>query len=315
MADGDDADDPAPTTDPDDDFVFPSIDGLASDADSQIELHPEVAFRTNVAPSLPEDATFNTFRPLLMPVACWRLDDQRFEFDSSFILPETRGDLKRLATMHDDYKDSPMCLFGHADPVGKEGYNKTLSGSRAKATYALLTRNLDMWEELFHDHSWGLSSTQKILMFLEAEELAKPTPPDAPPAPPVEVFAGPPDGKNTKEWKAAVERFQTEHQDELKVDGDGGRTPGACSIGSTWIPSAVALTRRPPRSRSSRRPSWARAPTRRGKGTIRAAASSTPCCSCPRPRSRSSRTPRTSWGATRPMPPTAAWSCTSFRRG
>jgi hypothetical protein len=116
-----------------------------------------------------------------------------------------------------------MCLFGHADPVGKEGYNKTLSGSRAKATYALLTRNLDMWEELFHDHSWGLSSTQKILMFLEAEELAKPTPPDAPPAPPVEVFAGPPDGKNTKEWKAAVERFQTEHQDELKVDGDAGK--------------------------------------------------------------------------------------------
>jgi len=46
---------------------------------------------------------FNTIRPVLIPFACWRLDDIRFEFDSSFVLPaaaEELPELKRLIDQH-----------------------------------------------------------------------------------------------------------------------------------------------------------------------------------------------------------------------
>src|SRR5260221_329729 len=36
----------------------------------------------------------NTFRVPLIPIACWRLDDVRFEFDSSIVAPETQAAMK-----------------------------------------------------------------------------------------------------------------------------------------------------------------------------------------------------------------------------
>ena len=163
--------------------------------------HPEMNFHVFVAPT-PDDAEeFNALRPALMTVACWRLDDARYEFDSSFVLPETRRELRRLAGLRKDYPDSPMSIFGHADPVGNDDYNKKLSGRRAKAIYAVLTRNLDIWEELHNDHGWGLKSTQRILQCLGH-------------------YDGPCDGKATKDSTDAIKAFQGEHG--LKDDGDAG---------------------------------------------------------------------------------------------
>jgi hypothetical protein len=185
------------------------------EADNQIEAHPDVSFQVAVAPNdLGDTDVFNTLRPGLRTVACWRLDDTRFAFDSAFIKPETRADITRLAVMEDDYPDCPMSIWGHADPEGTDDYNKKLSGERAKATYALLTRNKDMWEELFKNE---LSVSQSILIFLEDRDLEALPEAERAAAP---RFPGPADGKDTKAWRDAVRRFQESRR--LKVDGDPG---------------------------------------------------------------------------------------------
>jgi hypothetical protein len=166
--------------------------------------HPEMNFHVAVAPTSSDGDAFNTIRPALMTVACWRLDDVRFEFDSSFLLPEAQAELRRLSSLRTEYPDSPMSIFGHADPVGNDDFNKKLSGNRSRAIYAVLTRNTDMWETLHNDHGWGLKSTQRILAFLN-------------------LYDGPSDGVPRASSTAAVMEFQSRHEkDGLKQDGDPG---------------------------------------------------------------------------------------------
>jgi peptidoglycan hydrolase-like protein with peptidoglycan-binding domain len=91
----------------------------------------------------------NTIRMRPLPIGCWRLEDVRFDFDSSLIRPDARGELAELAKLWHEAGEPPMSIFGHADPVGDDEYNKTLSGRRARAVYGLLTRDLDGWEQLY----------------------------------------------------------------------------------------------------------------------------------------------------------------------
>ena len=101
----------------------------------------------------------NTFRMNLFPVACWRMDDIRFDFDSSFIRPEAVEEFGELGGLVRAHPQAPMALFGHADPTGEEEYNKTLSGRRATAVYGMLTRNKDLWDALYNAtlnwDNWG----------------------------------------------------------------------------------------------------------------------------------------------------------------
>lgn len=198
---------------------------LLNEAESQIERHPDQTYPVRVAPSLvEEDGPFSSIRAALMSVACWRLDDGHFDFDSSFILPKAAPDFRRLGTLREDYHESPMSIFGHADPVGSDTYNKKLSGNRARALFALLVRDLDAWEELFNEHGWGLRSTQIMLMHLDEleQQRAPAPPPDAPPPAPEEApFQGPADGKDTAIWRNAVRRFQKANG--LTVDGVAGK--------------------------------------------------------------------------------------------
>jgi len=90
----------------------------------------------------------NTVRERLIPTAAWQIDDVRFVFDSSFVLPEASGEFALLAAVRQDNPRCPISLFGHADPVGDDEYNKVLSGRRAIAIYAVLTRRTDLWEQL-----------------------------------------------------------------------------------------------------------------------------------------------------------------------
>ena len=116
-----------------------------------------------VAPS--ENGEFNTYRFTLNLVACWRLDDIRFEFDSSFIHPEAASEFHILAELRSKYPQAPLTVFGHADPVGNDEYNKRLSGRRAMAVYGMLVRDTAMWEKLYKDSedNWGLKSIQLML--------------------------------------------------------------------------------------------------------------------------------------------------------
>ena len=171
---------------------------------SAIERHPDFAYPVDVAPSdLDDDAFFNTLRPGLTTVACWRLEDGRFQFDSSFILPGTREDVARLAHMHKDFGGCPASIFGHADPVGTDDYNKKLSGYRAKAVFGLLVQDVKIWEELHDEHGWNLVSAQIMVLFFEKEDfIAEGNDGDDF----IPLFLA--DGKDTKPWRDALKRFQ-----------------------------------------------------------------------------------------------------------
>jgi hypothetical protein len=143
--------------------------------------HPEV----ESAPIYVGPATAaqrNTIISPLVPIACWRVDDIRFDFDSSFVLPETTSEMQALADLRDKHTlqvpgtvpgaqgtsiPPPLSLFGHADPVGTDDYNKTLSGRRVTAVYAMLTRKAALWENLYSQplggDRWGSRALQNML--------------------------------------------------------------------------------------------------------------------------------------------------------
>jgi hypothetical protein len=111
-----------------------------------------------VAPATGDEK--NTIRAELVPIACWRLDDLRFEFDSSLILVDAIQEFQHLAILHRIHPGAPMSMFGHADPVGDDDYNKKLSGRRVRAVYAVLTRRMDIWDDLYK-HPLGRDDWKK----------------------------------------------------------------------------------------------------------------------------------------------------------
>jgi len=124
-----------------------------------------------LAPSLASDTNFNRVRAGLVTVAFVRLEEIHFAFGSSFLLPFDfdAGPLKRIMKRHEGCK---LAVYGHADPVGAEGFNKTLSGRRALCVYAMLVRRVDLWQELYTQHDtngkddWGAQSVQIMLQRL-----------------------------------------------------------------------------------------------------------------------------------------------------
>lgn len=146
----------------------------------------------------------NAYRAQLIPVACWRVDNVRFEFDSSFVKPEIAAELSLLAAKRKAHPKAPISIFGHADPVGKDDYNKKLSGRRAIAIYAILTRKTDLWETLYKDEDdhWGLKSIQIMLTALGYDP-------------------GPATGYGSAKTSAAVKKFQTD-DGTLDPDSDPG---------------------------------------------------------------------------------------------
>src|SRR5512140_2575874 len=123
-----------------------------------------------VAPVPRRASGFNTIRSGIIPKGCFTVEDSHFEFDSSFVLPlGLTFDAQPLKKLMDDHPGSKLSIFGHADPVGKETYNKTLSGRRAQAIFGLLTRNVELWKDLYFHHDtlgrdpWGVRSIQVML--------------------------------------------------------------------------------------------------------------------------------------------------------
>jgi hypothetical protein len=110
---------------------------------------------------------FNTLRAPLAPTATWMLEDIHFALDSSFIQPEAAEAFALLAAIRHDNPGAPLSLFGHADQSGDEAYNKTLGGRRAIAVYAMLTRRVDLWEQLyshpFGNDTWGDPALQVMI--------------------------------------------------------------------------------------------------------------------------------------------------------
>lgn len=164
---------------------------------------------------------FDRIRLPLIPVACWRVDDVRFEFDSSFVVPEARDEMRLLAKLIDAHTavDSmdpqakrvpPLSIFGHADPSGQDDYNKFLSGRRAAAIYGLVTRRDEVWEDLYSNSGqfthpvqgdqWGIRSIQIMLSDLVG---------------PIAI-----DGQMGPQTSGALKEFQ--HANGLAADGVPG---------------------------------------------------------------------------------------------
>ncbi len=111
-----------------------------------------------VAPTTEGD--FNTLGLDAIPVACVQMADLLFEFDSSFVMPEAALMLQELPALREQHKSQngdlpPLSVFGHADPVGNDDYNKRLSGRRARAVVGLLLHDTKMWDALFNQPAGG----------------------------------------------------------------------------------------------------------------------------------------------------------------
>jgi OmpA family len=128
-----------------------------------------------VAPST--SVEHNTIRMRLIPIACWRVDQIRFSFDSSFVTPEITEELKTLHNLREFHKRTdaagkvlfpPLSIFGHADPVGSDDYNKALSGRRASVIYGLLIANSEpdkavaLWQKVARIENWGDSQNETM---------------------------------------------------------------------------------------------------------------------------------------------------------
>jgi hypothetical protein len=173
---------------------------LQSSSDGgMIATHPDPdPFELIVAPSTSDE--FNTARLRLIPIACFRIDDVRFRFDSSFVLPQVQGEISAFAKLRKQdprFKGAPISIFGHADPsyqgnfepgsstaASGDDYNKVLSGRRAIAIYAMLVRDPSLWDALFSNKlggdEWGELSIRIMLFFLDQQN---PPAPNAQPDP------------------------------------------------------------------------------------------------------------------------------------
>ena len=123
----------------------------------------------------------------LIPIACWKIEDIRFAFDSSFVTPDAAVEMQALKDLRESHSQQgtasdsseeaptlypPISIFGHADPVGPatdpDGYNKALSGRRATVIYALCIVNSDsatavgLWKQVAGTENWGAQQTQMM---------------------------------------------------------------------------------------------------------------------------------------------------------
>lgn len=150
----------------------------ASDGGVSGEHAAAETFKFLVGPTTTDQ--FNTARLRLIPIACWRVDDVRFAFDSSFVNADPtdpdnpndiRAELKHLVDLIKAHPGSPLSVFGHADPVGSDDYNKQLSGRRAKVIYGLLISNTDpgsavkLWQDVSQAEAWGANQRQAMQAF------------------------------------------------------------------------------------------------------------------------------------------------------
>ena len=198
-----------------------SVDDFTSKAAmaAQHAVYPRP--RLKVAPT-DDSVHFNTIRIPLIPVACWRLNDPGFGFDSSFVAPAFRDELAALSGIVAANHGCVGALFAHCDPAGSDALNKTLGDRRAIAVYALLTRQPDLWASLYDDpqvgDTWGKPAIQTMLASItgrSTDDHGNPADPATTP-----YYGGAIDGDYGRGTTAAVKAFQTDCG--LTPDGRAG---------------------------------------------------------------------------------------------
>jgi outer membrane protein OmpA-like peptidoglycan-associated protein len=214
-------------------------------------LHAErPPVRLLVAPTT--QAQFNTYQSAIFPIACFKLENVRFDFDSSLLTPDVARETPSLKALIDKLSDTtsgttpirpPISIFGHTDPEGKDDYNKILGGRRAAVFYGLLSRRAEVWEDLYSDSEhfagvnsgdkWGLRSLQIMLNAVLAAPPTAAVDPNADPNDPTTPAAddqddGNPvdlpiavDGQGGPQTTAATKKFQTRAKLPASGTADG----------------------------------------------------------------------------------------------
>jgi outer membrane protein OmpA-like peptidoglycan-associated protein len=144
------------------------------------------------------------------PLAVWSLGAVHFGFDSSFVLPTAAEKLAEFKKTISAHAGAAVAVFGHADPIGDDDYNKKLSGRRAYSVFCLLSHDIDGWAELSNGtdgDKWDLRATQTMLSHLKAKSGAL-------------YYGSAIDGKTGPKTEAATKEFQKDNG--LKVDGIAG---------------------------------------------------------------------------------------------
>src|SRR5689334_21517582 len=102
---------------------------LDIDADGSVAAHPNrTKLPVMVAPIPEEDKAdkFDTIRPHLIAIGCMGVPNRGFEFDSSFLNPNTQGKFTRFVKMMKGFQTQdtvqpqrlpPVSVFGHTDPT------------------------------------------------------------------------------------------------------------------------------------------------------------------------------------------------------
>jgi hypothetical protein len=145
----------------------PGTTDKTSDGGVAAKHAPAARFELLAGPTTSDQYNRVSLREI--PVACWRVDDIRFAFDSSFVnadpTPDNpndiRAELAHLVELIKEHPGAPLSVFGHADPVGDDAYNKKLSGWRAMVIYGLLIAQGDLatgvklWQQVATEEKWG----------------------------------------------------------------------------------------------------------------------------------------------------------------
>src|SRR5450432_3163102 len=148
-------------------------------------------------------------------------------------------ELAKLAALVAANAGCPASIFAHADPVGSDDVNKTISDRRAIAIYAALTRQPDKWEELYSNavdgDTWGTPALQAMLATLKD-------------ASGISYYSGAIDGEYGPNTKDATKRFQGDAG--LAADGQAGPTTRKVLFGAYMDavcsdPSGTRFTMKP----------------------------------------------------------------------
>jgi hypothetical protein len=129
------------------------------------------------------------------------VDGAVFAFDSAFPAAGTFQFLEIAQAEFTRRTESRLVVFGHTDVVASLAFNKNLSDQRAKATLALIKRDVKLLEEVSAKDKWDTSQYQAMLRALGCNP-------------------GAIDGSLGPMTEAAVRGFQEEYNEDVYHQGD-----------------------------------------------------------------------------------------------
>lgn len=125
--------------------------------------HPDDEKVLLVEPSMAPGGTPSNMTLPIRLIACWKAEDICFDFDSSFVKPDSNDEIQAFFKLWNDNDKPPISIFGHADPVGEDVYNKTLSENRAKAIYGIIVKDPNIWLEIFKKPAEKKALLEKLI--------------------------------------------------------------------------------------------------------------------------------------------------------